>query len=411
MVQDYPGSNNLNYFRKEGQFGSRQGNRYGIGKDCGAGRYVETMPEWWLKYVFKKELIAMVPKVIVEDEEAEPQWIPCDIPVHVINGTLGLSTAYSVYIPNYHPLDVINWIFAYLHESEKPTLIPWFRGFTGNIEVVVKKKATPKDSTFLEEDEDPIVQGLTLKTEGHFTILQERIKNFREEKNGEILTIEDKVYDLKITEIPIGISIFKYRKWLEDLIVEKKIEDIDDKMTSSDTPNIIVRGWRKEPTAKTLKLIKCAGISNISLINDQAIPLSYTSIDNVLEDYCSSMKELYYQFHEVSCKKLEKEIEDLQNLVKLITLIVQEIIIITKVSLSTIHTSLEKHQIPLQIYEKLNITSLSEEGIQRHTKKYESVIEEHRLLQQQSPIKIWEDSLLRFQKALLKREEFAKLEI
>ncbi|MEI8270436.1 MAG: DNA gyrase subunit A, partial [bacterium] len=236
MVQDYPGANNLNHFIPDGQFGTRSGTKDGIGKDCSASRYISSGPEWWIKHVYKKELVSIIPKIIVEDEEAEPAWIPCDIPVHVINGCLGISTAYSTYIPNHNPIDVIDWILCYLSGDKLPLLTPWFKGFVGNVDVEIRKKTKAKLEELVElnEENDNIEEvdlfsnngGLTLKTEGIFEIIEERTSTFKKEIDGEIKIIKEKVSDIRITEIPIGVSIFKYVEWLRNLIKEEKIEDI-----------------------------------------------------------------------------------------------------------------------------------------------------------------------------------------
>ena len=397
MVQNYPGSNNLNLFYSGGQFGTRTGNKYGIGKDNSAPRYIGSMPEWSMKYIFKKELIQFVCKNIVEDHEAEPLWIPCDIPLHVINGALGISTAYSVFIPSYHPIDVINWILGYLKDRTALYILPWFKGFIGNVEVLIKRGKKQKDETFLEEDEIPSYEGLTLKTEGIMNIL-------REEGSG-----DDKISDIQIDEIPIGVSIYKYKKWLEEMIKEKKIDDLIDKSVSVDTPTFIIRGWKGPANKKTLKLIKCQGMSNISLIDDKAIPIPLKSINEVMQLYCDSMIELYTKYHDAKLTELKKEVIFATNFLKLIILIVEEKILIRNIPIIQIMTSLQEYEIPVECYDKVTVSALSTEGIAKHQEKLDKLKTEYEQLFLKSPVSFWEDSLIDFRKQLLKRSEYIKL--
>ena len=66
------------------------------------------------------------------------------IPMILVNGAEGIASGYSTNIPSYNPLDIVNWIDAWLCLKEgdtmkkHPKLVPWYRGFSGSIELVYK---------------------------------------------------------------------------------------------------------------------------------------------------------------------------------------------------------------------------------------------------------------------------------
>jgi len=418
LAQNYSGSNNLNAFYQDGQFGTRKGNEKGLGEDAGSSRYISSKHEWWLKYVFHKELVDCVDKVIVDDNEAEPIWLPCDIPLHVINGCRGLSTAFSVYIPNYHPIDVIDYIIAYISGGKLGKLVPWFKGFNGNVDIELKKR-TKKDTTFIETmlEEDPDYQveeyeGLTLKTEGLFTILNERTEKVKTIINGAESFIDQKVSDIHITEIPIDIAIFKYYKWLETLIESEKILDVEDKnkgIGNINTPNIIIKGWRGPVNKKDLKLSNCDGMNNITLICDNSFPIPLKSISEVMGLYCDSMIELYKKYHQNKLLSLKEDIDFNSNLLKLHVLINDGSIIITKTRKSEIDKKLIEYNIPSECFEKVTATSLLEDGIDKLNEKLRKLLEEYNILFATEPLRAWFDRLMIFRAELCKRNEFKKL--
>lgn len=146
MAQNFVGSNNLNLFRQDGQFGNRDMG----GKDAADGRYCETCPAWWLEYVYSKELIELIPVRKVESNDAEPIWLPCDVPIHIINGSQGVATGHSTYIPPHNPYDVIRWLYERCAGKENPEpLKPWVNGFRGDIEIFYPKRSGVSASSAL----------------------------------------------------------------------------------------------------------------------------------------------------------------------------------------------------------------------------------------------------------------------
>lgn len=58
----------------------------------------------------------------------------------LVNGAQGIGTGWSTSVPCYNPVDLIQCIKNKLNGKEGIDLKPWFRGFTGNIDMIDDKK-------------------------------------------------------------------------------------------------------------------------------------------------------------------------------------------------------------------------------------------------------------------------------
>jgi DNA topoisomerase-2 len=129
MAQSFIGASNLPYFTGKGNYGSRKEGA----KVFASARYLYLSRQWWLKLVYRKEDGCILRPVITEGLECEPEVYYPILPPGLCNGVLGISTGHSTNIPNYHPLQLVEWILTRLSSSPWPVLVPWFRGFRGKV--------------------------------------------------------------------------------------------------------------------------------------------------------------------------------------------------------------------------------------------------------------------------------------
>jgi len=127
MTQNFIGSNNLPWFQGKGQFGTRSE----LGEDAASPRYLSLNLPKYASLVYDEELIDCIPKRNVEGDEVEPLYVPGVIPMHLVNGVIGIATGYSTFIPNHNYYDIINWckIKCVGGVSTTEILKPWYRGF------------------------------------------------------------------------------------------------------------------------------------------------------------------------------------------------------------------------------------------------------------------------------------------
>ena len=97
MAQDFPGSNNIPYLFKDGQFGSRIIG----GKDAASARYIFTRLNKIVRHIFRKEDDVILKRVVDDGDIVEPEFYMPIIPMILVNGCSGIGTGWSCNIPQY----------------------------------------------------------------------------------------------------------------------------------------------------------------------------------------------------------------------------------------------------------------------------------------------------------------------
>lgn len=401
---DYPGSNNVTLLYKEGQFGTRDQ----LGKDIGESRYVETKPESIVKMIFDKELTALIENKMVDGKYVEPKWLPTKIPLHIVNGVLGVATAYSIEIPAYHPVDVIIWMMNYLSDNDCFPLIPWYRGFKGKVELEINHNKYKKDKDILIEGQEMInyYEGLTLKTTGIFKVLREREQTYSEIVDGKTKKVSHKVKDILISEIPIDIATSAYVKYMDE-----KCDNIISQRENADEILMVLEGWKDDVDEKELKMVKNTGLCNISLVDDNAFPFQMRNVYETLKLYCDNMKTLYENLKLTRLKTLEVDIIEERKKIKVIDLIRSKAIITDQQDESFIEEQLAKYGIEIDIYNKLSRRSESKQGYAAHLKKLDDLEKEYILIRDKHHLAEWFDDLNKLLKYFNSLPEYNKLEI
>lgn len=157
LAQDYPGANNLNYLLPLGQFGSRLAN------SPASSRYIFTDLAPCFRKVFKQDDDLILKHLVEDGDEIEPERYLPILPNVLVNGASGMGTGFASNILPYNPEDLRKYLMDKLKTgSTKVKLVPWFRGFTGNVErlpsgqVVITGKVVKESSTKLIVTELPI---------------------------------------------------------------------------------------------------------------------------------------------------------------------------------------------------------------------------------------------------------------
>lgn len=73
----------------------------------------------------------------------EPTWYVPVIPFVLVNGSEGIGTGWSSYVPNYNPKEIIGNIRRLLREEPVQPMDPWYKGFNGTILKNATKEAGP----------------------------------------------------------------------------------------------------------------------------------------------------------------------------------------------------------------------------------------------------------------------------
>lgn len=399
---DYAGSNNLSFIENSGMFGSRAK----LGTDCGAGRYIETRPEWWIPYLIKKELYNLVPKNVVEGKEVEPKWIPFLLPLGVINGIRGVATAWSCRMTNHHPMDVCEWVLRYISGQDVFPIIPWYRGFTGNVTLETTKR------TIADTDGGDDYDSISCRTDGIYRIYNERKQEVTVEEENEITGVMEKkkkimdVCDIDISEVPIGVSSVKLQVDLQE-----NSDDAACVETVFNSPAIKCVGYRGIPKPEDIQMTSKFGITNFSTVDDNGVPVVFRNIYQVIVSYCNNMIELFNTLKNTKIENLTKEIKDLQMKLFLVNRMESGEFAYRDIEDEIIHAELEKLTIPIKIFDSITVKNQTKKGRAALEKKLsDDTIELERIIKS-DPLETWKNDLQIFYNELSKRQEYKKLPI
>ena len=142
MAQTFVGANNLPLFLDDGQFGTRDD----LGNDHSSPRYIKTKLTGVVQYIFKKELLNLIEHNIEDgDEKVEAKELPSVIPMHLVNGQVGMSVGFSTTILPHNPRDLIQCTRNKLDDLPLPALKPFFLGFKGTCVIADPKKDVVKE--------------------------------------------------------------------------------------------------------------------------------------------------------------------------------------------------------------------------------------------------------------------------
>ena len=311
MAQDFVGSNNVNLLLPIGNFGHRRM----AGKEAASARYIFTKLNEVSSKLFRKEDESIHEYLVEENRSIEPKYYTPILPTILINGCTGIGTGYSTDIPMFNPKDVANNIIKMIDGDAPDFIHPWYRGFKGTIEKNKKEKNSEK-----------------YITHGVYEVISETT--------------------VRVTEIPIGISIDKYKETMEALIDEQ------DKKPNKKTPTInknyylekvidvggnnkvdfniifnknnLQRFLKDGILEKQLKLTSSICLTNMYLHNNKGNITKYEYIDDIFNEFFDWRLTIYQKRKTQYIKFLENQMNILKYKVKFIEQKLSNEIIIEK---------------------------------------------------------------------------------
>jgi DNA topoisomerase-2 len=349
LAQCFVGSNNIPLFDRDGQFGSRDE----LGKDASDARYIFILLDKLARKIFRDEDDDLMIRVIDDGDIVEPVHYAPIIPMLLINGSEGIGTGWSSTIPCYNPLDIVECVKAWIDNdmdlvvnttddeislSVYPDIKPWYRGFKGEI----------------------------IKDDGNRYITTGIVSRSATKKDQAI-----------IQEIPVGMSIQTVKENLENLRDEKTIKDFRN-LSGPNNAHFIIDEFsdKLKCTPENLKLTTFLSINNLIAFDKDGKIKKYSTIDNVLDDFCLVRLKYYVLRKAKIIKDTEKKIRVTNGKKRFITEIINDTLIIKKKAEAQIFKELEERGYEKSIEEdeeggenpylyllKMNIRSFTEERI------------------------------------------------
>lgn len=289
LAQDFTGSNNINWLKPIGQFGSRYNNA------AASPRYIYTSLNPITRYIFREEDDPILNYIFDEGEWIEPQFYLPIIPTILVNGAIGLGTGWSTKIPMWNVHDIIDYMKNVITNQPLNRIRYHYNGFTGEI---------------IENEKGFITRGvyeIKSKTAAQTKIL--------------------------ITEIPVDMSGEEYKTFLHDLVMKGQLMDV----TETDTEKIsfIITMMNSSPIlndiVKNLKLEKSFLISNMHLFDYNGLIKKYNNVYEIINEWMTYRFPWYQVRKNNMIDDLSDELAILTNKYRFLKMIMDDELIVYRV--------------------------------------------------------------------------------
>jgi len=412
MAQNFVGSNNINLFEPNGQFGTR----IQAGRDAASERYIFTQLNKITRFIFRAEDDPVLTYLDDDGQSVEPIFYVPIIPMVLVNGVKGIGTGFSTDIMCYNPQQIIDYIKYKLTPApapaSAPTINPYYKNFKGTIERIVDAStSTSTPAKYL--------------VKGCYTILDDK--------------------KIRITELPVGTWTDDYKKFIEQLIepVAKKSSDAtgststsaaavqlvkDYNDMSTDTivditltmmPNIIATYRDKIVEYGCTMLEKCLGLyttqstTNMNMFDANEKLKKYNTPEEIVDDYYPVRIEYYQKRKAYLIDALRKELLVLSNRARYISEILDDTIDLRRKTTTMMVQILKDRKYDMQQQHqqqtdeadaadaaagykyllKLPMDSVSEENVEKLRSEKEKKEKELAHLESKTTENLWQDDL------------------
>ncbi len=246
LANDFTGSNNINLLEPCGQFGTRLMG----GKDASQTRYIFTKLTKEARTIFDPRDDDILTYLDDDGRSIEPEYYMPTLPMVLVNGSEGIGTGFSCYVPPFNPEDIKKNILSATRGQGMTKMTPWFRGFKGTIQ---------------KQDDDSWV------TRGVWTIIGKTIK---------------------VSELPPGRWTQDYKEHLDTLVEKKTIGSFTNNSTTENV-DFVIQDYSGRDLVKDLKLEKTIRCSNMHLFHPTKGICKYESAEDILQDFINLRVEYY----------------------------------------------------------------------------------------------------------------------
>ena len=416
MAQNFVGSNNINLFEPNGQFGTRlQG-----GKDSASERYIFTQLNKITRFIFRAEDDPVLTYLDDDGQSVEPIFYVPIIPMVLVNGVKGIGTGFSTDIMCYNPQQIIDYIKYKLVPTlaPAPTINPFYKNFKGTIQRI-------------GNTDDSASAAAKYLIKGCYTILDDK--------------------KIRITELPIGTWTDDYKKFIEQLIepVAKKsdaagsasasaaaavqlVKDYNDMSTDAEVditltmmPNIIATYRDKVVEHGCTMLEKCLGLyttqstTNMNMFDANEKLKKYNTPEEIVDDYYPVRIEYYQKRKAYLLDALRKELLVLSNRARYISEILDDTIDLRRKTTAMMVQILKDRNYDVHQCDdgdlvagykyllKLPMDSVSEENVEKLRTEKEKKEQELAQLESKTTENLWQDDLAELEEAYRKFMELS----
>ncbi len=345
LANDYMGSNNINLLEPCGQFGTRLMG----GKDASQTRYIFTKLTKQARKIFDPRDDAVLNYLDDDGRSIEPDFYMPTIPMVLVNGTEGIGTGFSCYVPPFNPKDIKDNIGRILDGKQVVPMRPWFKGFKGKVH---------------KEDD---------------TWMMEGVWNW-------------KGMNIVVTELPPGRWTQDYKEYLEGLVEKKMIGGFTNNSTTEDV-HFEIEDYTGKDLLKDLKLRKTFRVSNMHLFHPTRGIHKYSSPEEILKDFVELREDHYVKRKAHLIKVLETRATMCGYKSKFVTMVIEGDIVVFKRKKQDLEEELSKTfpKIGGTYDYLLNIKTVqyTEESVKDLLKESKQAKEELEVMKNTSHVEMW----------------------
>lgn len=302
MAQNFCGSNNINLLMPNGNFGSRLAG----GSDHASSRYIYTQIAPITKHLYHAADEPLLKYNEDDGKTIEPcQYVPV-IPMLLVNGADGIGTGWSTSIPSYNPTEIIENLRRRMKGSSKADMVPmhpWFRGWTGETEV---------------------------------------LDNGRKYKFKGIIHCDDETNEVEVSELPARMWTNEFSDRYKELTDGDKmapvLKDYAEYNNDMKVRTVLMFHERayKEYAAKPngfedlLKMSKSATTSNLVAFDRHGRIHKYDTPLDIMEEFYHVRLDLYAKRKTHSLDEMNKKLRRLTNQARFIKMIIDNKLVVSK---------------------------------------------------------------------------------
>ena len=349
LANDFTGSNNTNLLEPCGQFGTRLMG----GKDASQTRYIFTRLTPEARKLFDPKDDAVLTYLDDDGRSIEPEFYMPTLPMVLVNGTEGIGTGFSCYVPPFNPEDIKENILNFIHNKSLKRMKPWFRGFKGKV---------------FEQDNAWVTEGL-------WTAVGRTVK---------------------VTELPPGRWTQDYKEYLDSLIEKKIISGFTNNSTTENV-DFLIQDYIGKDVIKDLKLQKVIRTSNMHLFHPTRGIHKYETPEDILSDFIKLRYEYYNKRKEYLIKVLEAKSKMCEYKSRFVTMVINGEIVVFRRKKQELEAQLTQTfpQINGSWDYLLNIKTVqyTEESIRELLKESEQAKKELEVMKITSSTDMWEKDI------------------
>lgn len=330
LAQDFTGSNNINFLKPIGQFGSRYNNA------AASPRYIYTALNEVTRKIFRPEDDAILKYIEDEGMSIEPEYYIPVIPTILVNGALGLGTGWSTKIPMWNVHDIIQYMKNVILHKPLNKINYYYRDFKGEI--------IPMKNGFISQ--------------GVYSVSGNKIE---------------------ITEIPLETSGESYKEFLHSLVLSGRLQDVVEKNTEviSFVVTVLDNKILEDPV-KELKLQKTILTSNMHLFDKNGLIKKYNNVYEIINEWMTSRFPWYAIRKRHLISELSGQLDVVSSKYRFLQMIMKDELVVYRRKRDDVIADLQKSGFNMvsDSYDyllKMPVTSFTEEMLEKLQKEIDDV--------------------------------------